>query len=337
MQDERINWYRVDIDKAVMKKLMERSDLRGLLQCVPQLLIVVLTGWLCHYSYHHWAWPLTLLVFFIHGTFFSFLGPTAAIHELSHGTPFKTKALNEFFMYLFGFLTWTNPIHFRVSHARHHQNTLHSVIDQEVELPIRVGWRKVLWSFTIGPAYTPAGTWLLGKMKYHIVNALGRLNNDWEHRLFDDSPAKRAQLFNFARILILGHVVLIAWFLYIDQWILIPIAALPFYAAWLVMLCETPQHAGLQGDVPDFRRSCRTVLQGPFLRYWYWNMNHHIEHHMYAGVPFHALPKLQKELAYDMPVPNRGLVSAWKEIIETQKRQKTDPDYCFDNFSRKDG
>ena len=59
-------------------------------------------------------------------------------------------------------------------------------------------------------------------------------------------------------------------------------------------------------EVPDFRLSTRTFyindpkrsalnpLSWPFrlVRFWYWHMNFHIEHHMYAAVPCYNLEKL---------------------------------------------
>jgi Na+-transporting NADH:ubiquinone oxidoreductase subunit F len=74
----------------------------------------------------------------------------------------------------------------------------------------------------------------------------------------------------WARILVLGHVALAVVFIYFGQWILIPIVLLPFfYGTWLSLVVGVPQHAGLQDNVPDFRRSCRTVRQDRFTRYCY--------------------------------------------------------------------
>jgi fatty acid desaturase len=50
---------------------------------------------------------------------------------------------------------------------------------------------------------------------------------------------------------------------------------------------------------------------------------------MYAGVPCYNLKKLHKLVADDMPEP-RSLTSAWREIIEVQRRQKSEPGYEFD-------
>ena len=99
-------------------------------------------------------------------------------------------------------------------------------------------------------------------------------------------------------------------------------------------LCSMPQHFGLHPDSPDWRLSCRTVLLGPVATYLYWHMNYHTEHHMYSAVPFHALPRLHREIAGESPKPNRGMLSAWTEILMIAARLKTDPAYVFDSWSR---
>jgi Na+-transporting NADH:ubiquinone oxidoreductase subunit F len=42
--------------------------------------------------------------------------------------------------------------------------------------------------------------------------------------------------------------------------------------------------------VLDHRLNCRTVYMNPIHRFLYWNMNYHVEHHMFPLVPYHALP-----------------------------------------------
>ena len=60
-----------------------------------------------------------LAVCSIHFMFHGFTGTEAAVHELSHGTPFKSRWLNELFYRLFCFLSWSNWVHFRASHMLH--------------------------------------------------------------------------------------------------------------------------------------------------------------------------------------------------------------------------
>jgi MocE subfamily Rieske [2Fe-2S] domain protein len=99
------------------------------------------------------------------------------------------------------------------------------------------------------------------------------------------------------------------------------------YGAWLMVVFGYTQHAGLAENVLDHRLDCRTVYMNPVNRYLYWNMNYHIEHHMFPLVPYHALPKLHELIKADSPEPYAGLLHAYKEIIPTVLRQARDPGY----------
>ena len=111
-----------------MSELMKTSDWRGLAQAVPQLVLFFTTGMLAFFAYRNihatnWAWavPLLFLALFVHGTFSCFIGMAAPVHELCHKTPFKTKWLNEIFLKIFAFLSWSDYAGFRASHVKHHQ------------------------------------------------------------------------------------------------------------------------------------------------------------------------------------------------------------------------
>ena len=64
------------------------------------------------------------------------------------------------------------------------------------------------------------------------------------------------------------------------------------FGTWLMAIYGYTQHAGLAENVLDHRLNCRTVYMNPIHRYLYWNMNYHVEHHMFPLVPYHALPRL---------------------------------------------
>jgi fatty acid desaturase len=99
------------------------------------------------------------------------------------------------------------------------------------------------------------------------------------------------------------------------------------YGRWLAHVFALTQHAGLAENVLDHRLNSRTVRMNRVLRFLYWNMNFHIEHHMFPMVPYHALPALHEELRADMPAPSRGLIGAFREILPALRRQMRDPEY----------
>ena len=87
------------------------------------------------------------------------------------------------------------------------------------------------------------------------------------------------------------------------------------------------QHAGLAENVLDHRLNCRTVYMHAIHRYLYWNMNYHVEHHMFPLVPYHALPKLHELIKADCPPAYPNILAAYREIIPTVRRQAVDPSY----------
>ena len=61
----------------------------------------------------------------------------------------------------------------------------------------------------------------------------------------------------------------------------------------------------------DHRLNTRTVKMNVVNRFLYWNMNYHVEHHMFPMVPYHRLPELHEEIKHDLraglPVDLGGL------------------------------
>jgi fatty acid desaturase len=79
----------------------------------------------------------------------------------------------------------------------------------------------------------------------------------------------------------------------------------------------------------DHRLNARTVRMNPVFRFLYWNMNYHIEHHMFPMVPYHALPKLHEAIRHDTPAPCKSTLHAFAEIIAALIRQQRDPGYTI--------
>jgi fatty acid desaturase len=272
-------------------------------------------------------WIPMIVASYLHCIFHSFIGTEAAVHELSHGTPFKTKWLNELFYRLFSFLAWNNYLHFRISHMLHHQYTVHRGLDKEVVLePI---------SFTVLDYIS----WFLfdfRKFKVyvfpHFAHFFGNADVDfyfWDP-LLPPGDRRRRQICNWARVVILGHLVLLATFIYFELWILIPLVTFGcFFATFLGRGCVIQQHLGLRPNVPDWRISCHTVKFGPLTGYLYWQMNYHIEHHMYAAVPFFNLPRLHETIVSDTPKSPRGYLRGIARILRIQKRQQKEPGYTY--------
>jgi fatty acid desaturase len=101
------------------------------------------------------------------------------------------------------------------------------------------------------------------------------------------------------------------------------------YGAWHHLMTGLTQHSGLADNVTDHRLNSRTVYINPISRFVYWNMNYHVEHHMFPMVPFHALPELHAEIKDDLPPPLPGFAAAFREFLPVLLRQRKDPAFCI--------
>lgn len=323
-----LDWYQCPIDRKVLLQLMEKNDWRPFIDNISQLIFSLITGLFALWAFHNLSWPWIVAAVYFHCSFYGFFGSGTGGHELSHKTMFKTPELNEIFIRINGFLSWFNYIYFRCSHVKHHQFTAHDDLDMEVILPQKLKWYHWVFAFTINfqAAYVT--------LKRQIRNAFGYrreliLITVWEQRIFPETkPDTFKRMVNFSRIMVIGHTVLAILFIVSGNWILLLLVTFPlFIARWFVFLTHMPQHIGMKPDVADWRHNTRTYLAGPIVCFFYWNMNYHVEHHMYPAVPYYNLPKLRKAIESDMPIATRGLVSTWRQIFKILKRQKQDPNY----------
>ena len=319
----KINWYRPQIDREVFRSLNQRSDWKGMLQTLGHLGLLTLTGTGAFYAAAHLPLPVLLLILFLHGTMWAFL--LNGFHELVHNSVFKTRFLNTFFLRIFSFLGAYNHVRFWASHSEHHKYTLHPPDDYEVVFPVKLTFTGFLKSAVVNP-------WgFYARWKSIIRLSFGKLEDHEATVMFPESDmAKRRELFNWARIQLVGHALIVGVSLYFGLWLVpVLITLAPAYGGWLLFLCNTTQHVGLTDNVPDFRLCCRTITLNPLVQFLYWHMNFHIEHHMYAAVPCYNLGKLHKLIKHELPHCPAGLYETWKEIITILKMQETDPEYQY--------
>lgn len=326
-----ISWYRTPLPPGVLKQLNRRDDFKGLLQAGGHLILVLITGGFSIYAFTQNYWGLLVLLLFLHGTVCAFLANAA--HELVHGTVFNRTYLNSSFLYCFSFIRWFPPEYYWRIHTAHHQYTLYPEQDRDPELfPDQNAPGKIasvsLKEFLTQGFFNPFN--LQKSLRRTVRHSRGLLKDQWEYQLFSN-PHSRRKVVNWARVLLLGHVGIAVAAIYSGYWIITVVVSLtPCYGGALQLLCNHPQHAGLKKSTPDFRLSCRTIKLNPIFRFLYWNMNYHIEHHMYAAVPCYNLGTLHRYMEHDLPPSRTGLLQVWREIVEIQRRQAEHPDYYYE-------
>ncbi|MBH07296.1 MAG: hypothetical protein CMJ20_13380 [Phycisphaeraceae bacterium] len=316
-----ISWYRVPVDKQTLKRLHQRSNWKGALQISGHLGLIGLLGTVA------WQFQANLMVLlpmlFLYGTCFAFI--MNATHELHHQSVFQTKFLNGFFLRLLSFFGWRSYVLFSSSHGAHHKYTLHQPDDLEVVLPAKLTLMTFLRTAFVDVLGIRDSIWRT------LALSMGKVDTQWNEYLLDMMATdKRRDLIHWARFILLGHVSIVAVSFYFGLWMIPVLTTFAiFYGQWLRFLCNQTQHAGLADAVKDFRLCTRTIILSPPVGFLYWHMNYHIEHHMYPAVPCYNLRKLHAAIRHELPKSPRGLLTAWRQIIATVKRQAVEPDYHF--------
>jgi fatty acid desaturase len=308
------DWYHTQIPRARMKELMKRDDGPATRDTVLWLGGLIVTGALGAYFWGSWACVPFLAVY---GVLYGSAGDSRW-HECGHGTAFKTPWKNQAVYQIACFLMMRNPVVWRWSHARHHSDTI--VVGRDPEIitprPPKIG---VLLLNLFGIMEVPQGLWNMGRY------AFGSLTPDERDFVPQNEQPKASAS---ARIWLAVYVAVLLGCLATRSILPAMLIGLPrIYGAWHMALTGVTQHIGLAEDVIDHRLNCRTVYMNPFSRFVYWNMNYHVEHHMFPMVPYHALPALHAAVRDDCPRAYNGFLEAYREIIPALLRQLKDPTY----------
>ena len=337
----KVKWYRVPLPAGELKNFMKRSDLQGFYQVFGHLLAYVGIGVIAFYFWSSKLWIPFVVTLFFHGTVASFMTGVAP-HELAHGTVFRTKWLNKAFMYVFSLLSWWDPFDYGTSHTYHHRYTMYPEGDRENLLPLEpnLGFLLILQLFTVNLFGKPSRVfskggllstvWITFLTSVAVFRPARGPIREWIYSLHNDQPVEKLKSIWWSRILMLFHASVIIAGTVSGLWVLpVLVSSAAFIGNWLSYLVGTTQHCGLRDNVPDFRKSTRSIKIDPLTSFFYWRMNWHTEHHMYAGVPCYHLKKLAKAISHDMPAP-RSLIGAWIEMRHTWKQQKINSAYQFD-------
>ena len=306
-------WFTCEISRKEIKGLMRRSDAVGLLWFGAWLACLVGSGVLAYFTLGTW-WAVP--AFLLYGTIYCFAEPIA--HECSHGTPFRTRWINEAVYTFVGILLFKEKTYHRWMHARHHSHTMFDGDDPEIQFP-----RPTILSHLFADLIQIRHIrWFTEALLRHSVGSFSKEVREWvpesEHR----------QLIWGARLYLTVYTLLIGGAIWTGSWLVFLYFFTPrMYGATLKSILTYTQHAGLADGVKDHRLNSRTVYMNPLFRFLYWNMNYHLEHHMYPLVPFHALPELHEKIKDQCPKPYGGLWEAYREMIPTFLRQQRDPDY----------
>ncbi len=307
-------WYACQIPRKELKALMQRKDGPAIRDTLLWFAGLIASGGLGFVFWGTWA---AVPFFALYGVLYG-SASDSRWHECGHGTAFKTRWMNDAVYDIACFMILREPTIWRWSHTRHHTDTIIVGRDPEIITPRPPDILALLLN-----VFALKNT--VHAFKLLFIHAGGRLTAE-EMTFVPES--ERVKVYRVARLYLALFVSVALACLYAHSILPAMLIGLPtLYGAWLAHFFGLTQHIGLGEDVLDHRLNSRTVYMNPFFRFVYWNMNYHVEHHMFPMVPYHALPKLHAAIKADCPKPYASTIEAYREILPALRRQLSDPSH----------
>ena len=308
-------WYYPDVSRKDLRALMKRRDYPAIRDTAIWLGSMILLAGMGIYLWPSW-WSAPFWL--AYGVLYASSGDSRW-HETGHNTAFRTRWMNDAVYHVASFMMIRNPVVWRWSHARHHSETIIVGRDPEI-FAMRPPdlLRFILNIFGVLDTFNG--------LRNIVRNAAGVL--DKQEATFVPRSEHR-KIYAVARAWTLIYAAVIVLAIYLESILPFMLIGLPrIFGSWHGVICAFTQHTGLAEDVIDHRLNTRTIYINPVSRFIYWNMNYHLEHHLFPTVPYHALPKLHELIKHDLPAPNTSFYDALREILPVLKRQLHYED-CF--------
>jgi fatty acid desaturase len=280
--------------------LNAKSNLQGTLRLMGHLSVMGISGYLWAMTYLNNGF-IAIPALIIYG--FSFAAMFAPLHECAHRTAFASNRLNDLISWFAGLLSFYNSTFYRRYHKWHHRYTRIPGKDPELNDPQPKTLGEYCWQISGIP-------WWIGKIQGHARIALGQL---------EDCPyipeTARAEVICSTRLQLLVYGVAIAlslafsqpWFLL--YWLLPLAIGQPILR--VILLAE---HTDCSLDNNPLANTRTTLTLAP-LRFLMWNMPFHAEHHLYASLPFHALPAAHEKLSSHLTHVVPGYIKVNQNIL----------------------
>jgi len=313
------DWYHSDVPRKEMKALMAREDAPAIRDTL--ILLAIMAG-SAAIAVALWPSPWSAPFWLVYGVLYG-SAMDSRWHECGHGTAFRTTWMNNAVYQIASFCMVRNPVTWRWSHARHHTDTIIVGRDPEIVAMRPPALARIALNF-----FGILDAW--NGWARMLLNASGRLDPE-EATFIPDS--ERPKVIRVARIWVAIYAAVLAIAVAWGSILPLMLVGLPrLYGAWHHVLTGLLQHAGLADNVIDHRLNSRTVLMNPVSRFIYWNMNYHVEHHMFPMVPYHRLPDLHARIKGDLPIANTSMWQAYREVLPVLRRQLAYEDF----FLRRD-
>ncbi|MCC2679799.1 MAG: hypothetical protein K0R29_2375 [Pseudobdellovibrio sp.] len=247
------------------------------------------------------------------------------VHEGSHRRLFKNFKLNDYVcQFLCAAPVFFSMYSYQKAHLKHHRDPL---APDDPDITLTGGYPVSRASFTRKLLRDAFGISYFKFIRYFLKmgSKAAKAKRD-DHSASDVGPAELKmqgvgdrmpvwlQVFSMILVNFLMWAVLFSyghgWF-YFFFWFLPEITALQV----ILRIRGVAEHAGYKQG-PDQRLNSRTVIN-PVQTFLFapHNVNYHIEHHQYPGVPFYNLPKVHKLMMEAGQIPAQNLYHGYGQVL----------------------
>lgn len=303
------------LDREQFKALCERKDGPGLVRVAVQGGLLLVLGVLAFTSVAPALRDAAFVLYSVLlGTVFG------GFHETLHRTAFRSNWLNEPVYAVASTLLVTPPLLYRLFHFQHHRHTHTLGLDPELPVPALARWPGNPLPMLVVLSGLPM---LLGKL-LALAGQLLPLPGKVHAALFPYIPgSRRARLFLEGWAVVAVHAAAIGALVAAgDPWWRWPLSWWISHA--VLSTYVSVEHTGLPttGTVLERTRSMRTH---GLMRFLFWNMPYHAEHHGWPAVPFWQLPALSERVRGDLVHVSTGYASLLGRVFLAVARGRTPP------------
>lgn len=249
------------------------------------------------------------------------------VHEGSHRRLFKNYKLNDYIcQFLCAAPVFFSMYSYQKAHLKHHRDPL---APDDPDITLTGGYPVTKASFTRKLLRDAFGISYFKFIRYFlkIGSKTSKVNLSQDADAPDVGPQELKaqgvgdrmpvwlQVFSMLSVNFLIWFVLYrsghGWF-YFFFWFLPEITALQV----ILRIRGVAEHAGYKQG-PDQRLNSRTVIN-PLQTFLFapHNVNYHIEHHQYPGVPFYNLPKVHKLMMEAGMIPQKNLYRGYGQVLK---------------------
>jgi fatty acid desaturase len=287
--------FRKALPKEVVQQLTRRSAWRATLPIAADFAVIALAAGAALATW--FSLPVTLLAVVVIGTRQHALFVIA--HDAAHYLLYDDRRVNDFVGRLCATVQGLSMCTYRVIHRLHHNN-LYGELDPDTALHGgyprgRAYLAKKLLKDLAGLTAWKTYAYFLGG-----APALNTQTNVALRPLDDTSEKLKAQARSDRNAVVAVHVALLAvfaWSGFLVQYLVLWILPLVTVVQAILRLRAIAEH-GATTDFSSPLTAARTNLAPAWLEWLIFphQVNYHVEHHLYASVPYYRLPELHREM-----------------------------------------